>query len=719
MRFLTPFLLAGLALAALPVIIHLINRRRAVRRSIPTIEFLLRSEKRIAKKLKVKQLLLLLVRILVLLLLPLAMAQPYVLSDAGSTASERLPAAVVLILDDSFSMAHRSGSASAFELAIDALEETLDSLRPWDQVALVLAHDPPTAPVPELTEDVGEVRDVLNEMTGPSPFPSDLPAALALAGEIHATGELPVRRTIVLTDNTEAAWTSRVVPEELAALGELELVTLRSGDDLGNVAIVEAGYVESSTGGEGEYDVWAVVQNFSDTARVGVRVDLLLDESPLGTGLVDLAPGESKTQSFQLSLAGGLHRCEIRLAIDGPDVELDNHWFLTLNLDREVKALLINGDPRNVPYRDELFYFERALGAGGIERSGIVAHIVAVDGLDISFADYDVVVMANVPRLPQAKVAELVEFVRRGGGLLISVGSRVEPDDYNERLGELLPKRLRSLRELCAPNDPDAGLLATRVARLETTHPVFRVFDLPGGESIQAVNVYSYMLLEPSPMGSSRILLSYGDGGPALVEREVGAGRVALLTTTLDRDWTDFPIRTAYLPLVRRLVRFLARRGTSESDQTARVGRRYTIDTEAQTPERVTIIDPTDERFVLNPAESASGNVSLVLEQPGHYDVTLDIAGAEYRFDELLFSANLDTEESVLAPANESTSGPYLAVGAGVADPDADPLDIPERRLSLWPPILFVALLLLYLESLLAVRRRMWERIRERLKRRG
>ena len=717
MRFLTPFLLAGLALAALPVIIHLINRKRAVRRPIPTIEFLLRSEKRIAKKLKVKQLLLLLVRVLILLFLPLAMARPYVLSDAGSTANERLPAAVVFVLDDSFSMGHRSGAESAFELALAAIRDKLQELRPWDQVALVLAHDPPVAPVAELTEEVGELREALDAMSGPSPFGTDLPAALSLAGEIHATGDLPVRRTIVLTDNTDAAWAmSRVVPEELTPLGELELITVRSGDDLGNVAIVEAGYVESSTGGEGEYDVWAVVQSHSSTPRLGVRVDLLLDGSPMGTGLVDLQANESETQSFQVSLDGGLHRCEIRLAVDGPDIEIDNHWFLTMNLDREVRALLVNGDPRNVPYRDELFYLERALGAGGVDRSGIAAHIVAVDGLNVPFSDYDVVVLANVPRLPQAKIAELGDFVRRGGGLLISVGSRVDPDEYNEHLGELLPKRLRSLRELCSPNDPDAGLLATRLARLETTHPVFRVFDLPGGESIQAVNVYGYMLLEPSPVGTSRTLMSYGDGGPALVEREVGAGRVALLTTTLDREWTDLPIHTAYLPMVRRLVRFLARRGTSHTEQTARVGSRYALDVEAQTPERVTVIDPSAERFVLNPAESASGNVSLVLERAGHFDVALDIAGAEYRFDELLFSANVATAESVLLPVDEAVSGAYLAAVTHGADPDADPLDIPERRLSLWPPLLFAALILLYLESILAVRRRMWERISARVR---
>jgi hypothetical protein len=104
MGFLSPFLLAGLALISVPVIIHLRNRQRAARVPFPAIEFLLRSEKKLARRLKVKQLLLLLLRISLFLLLPLAMAQPYLASDAGETAGDRLPTSYVFVLDASFSM---------------------------------------------------------------------------------------------------------------------------------------------------------------------------------------------------------------------------------------------------------------------------------------------------------------------------------------------------------------------------------------------------------------------------------------------------------------------------------------------------------------------------------------------------------------------------------------------------------------------------------------
>ncbi|MCA9565823.1 MAG: hypothetical protein KC561_20140, partial [Myxococcales bacterium] len=330
--------------------------------------------------------------------------------------------------------------------------------------------------------------------------------------------------------------------------------------------------------------------------------------------------------------------------------------------------MLLNGDPRNVVYRDELFYLERALSVGGEENGAIRTEVTTVEGFSGDLSDFDVVVLANVGNVSATFASELGAFVRQGGGLLITMGSMIDPAEYNRVLGDLLPKPLRSVRELCEPGDPDANLMATRLARVESSHPVFRVFDLPGGDSIQSVSVYSYMLLEPSLAGQAQIIASYADGGPALVEKDYGAGRVALLTTTIDRDWSDLPIRTAFLPLARRLVRHLARRGSFSESDVVRVGQRMNIDVEAQHPDRVIIegplSDPEPPRYVLIP-ERDRVSVPFEPEQAGHYDVRLDIGGQERSFDELAFSANVDTDESDLSLTDSTLAQGLARVGTG------------------------------------------------------
>ena len=73
------------------------------------------------------------------------------------------------------------------------------------------------------------------------------------------------------------------------------------------------------------------------------------------------------------------------------------------------------------------------------------------------------------------------------------------------------------------------------------------------------------------------MILRYESGAPALVEKTVGKGRVMLLSTTVDREWTDLPIRAGFLPLMQEAARRLA--GTSERGGTSvlMVGQRREI----------------------------------------------------------------------------------------------------------------------------------------------
>src|SRR5690625_82867 len=105
MQFLQPSMLLGLLAAAVPIILHLMNRQRAQRIRFPMLTMLSLSQEERRASLKLKRWLLLAARIGILLLIPLAMAQPYSECGASSAAQQdRYPAAVVVIVDVSASM---------------------------------------------------------------------------------------------------------------------------------------------------------------------------------------------------------------------------------------------------------------------------------------------------------------------------------------------------------------------------------------------------------------------------------------------------------------------------------------------------------------------------------------------------------------------------------------------------------------------------------------
>ncbi|HWH77719.1 MAG TPA: BatA domain-containing protein, partial [Candidatus Binatus sp.] len=101
--FLYPLFLFGLAAASLPVLIHLLNRRRLKRIRFPAVRFILLSQKRISRSYRLRHWLLLALRTLAVICLALLLANPIFQTGAGLFAGAG-PVALVIVLDNSLSM---------------------------------------------------------------------------------------------------------------------------------------------------------------------------------------------------------------------------------------------------------------------------------------------------------------------------------------------------------------------------------------------------------------------------------------------------------------------------------------------------------------------------------------------------------------------------------------------------------------------------------------
>jgi hypothetical protein len=165
-------------------------------------------------------------------------------------------------------------------------------------------------------------------------------------------------------------------------------------------------------------------------------------------------------------------------------------------------------------------------------------------------SESDVIVLANVPAPPEAVVARLREHVERGGGLWIAAGDQFDPRVYAARFGDLMPARASAAisSEVTGPHAaPGNTILPAGASGLEQTRTTRRA----SAEDVDP---------------DAETVLTFGDGTPAMLVARRGDGRVALLLTTIDDDWTDLPLRPGYLPMTVRLLRYLAPSGaTSQS----------------------------------------------------------------------------------------------------------------------------------------------------------
>jgi hypothetical protein len=114
--FLHPLALIGLAAAAIPALLHLLQRRVPPEVEFPPLRYLNEAERRSARRMRLRHLLLLLLRTALIVVVVLAAARPLV--PARRSGAAHPPAALAVILDNSVS----SGAVTGGQVTLDRLK---------------------------------------------------------------------------------------------------------------------------------------------------------------------------------------------------------------------------------------------------------------------------------------------------------------------------------------------------------------------------------------------------------------------------------------------------------------------------------------------------------------------------------------------------------------------------------------------------------------------
>lgn len=649
MTFGNPLFLWGALAAAIPLLIHLFDRRRPRTHAFGAISFVLRSQKRTASRLKLKRLILYILRTMLLVALPVALARPSCADDAKLAPTTSGPAATAIVLDTSLSMRFKDGNEALFEKARGLALDALTGLLPEEPATVVLCGAQTTPPGAPAFDRAGQ-RQLLDDAQAGFGL-SDMSRCTELAAKALEESPLRGKRIVLVSDFTQTAFRLEA-PAPIVKLANGEPVhpeiVLKDAadkeDELPNHAIASLRVEPALNVGPRAYAFGITVRNFSKKPVKDLEASLKVGDRIVAKGFVDVAAGGTaqKTLTHRFE-EGGTVFGAVTLSEDAL-AEDDSRPFV-LGVPRALKALIVNGAPNTVRYRDEAFFVEAALHAPG---SPVEARVLDADAASREpLNDYDVLLFLNVPAPSPEFAAKLRGFVEQGGGLFLSMGDGVEPDVYNERFGSLLPRPLRLMKTAALPDETDAAAKAARMGEFDLDHPILSPFAGAAREGIAEARFYRYMLLEAQGTEASTVLATFGDGAPALAIGRRGKGRVALLTSTVDRDWGDLAIRTGFLPLMQRLSGYLA--GTlEERDETrARVGEtlhRVPSDRNPVTQYR------TPSGTTLETRPGAEGRVDVgPLSEPGIY---VALGEGDQPVPEQSFPVLLDAAESDLARVN-------------------------------------------------------------------
>lgn len=505
----------------------------------------------------------------------------------------------------------------------------------------------------------------------------------------------------------------------------------------------------------------ALLTNHGDRPR-GAAVTLVVDGQAVSQKVIELAAGRSKIVRFSHRFAKpGWFRGYIEVGsppaeaasagetpaaganpVGGIDSQPgDNRRYFALKVEERLKILAVNGAASSVALNDELFFLRLALTVNPESAVGRVVNARAIGGIQLDpiappnltrekLDGYPLVILANVGSLSTEGIEALERYVDAGGNVLFTMGDRVDTKVYAQWSGEnrlhggLIPGTLRGLAVNTPPpappmtgdapplpgasDPPDAGFIAW----IAEDHPIGAGFNDGQFGSLSSVRFTQRYLIETSPEAA---IMRTAEGDPLLVEKRYGRGRSMLFTSSIDRDWTNFPLQSPFIPWLFRLVGYMAQ-GTLEGSGFVRTGQTVPLPASAAQVEAMkielpdnTIAYPTPSRIAPT-GNSPSGMVLANTETAGIYAVRPASQTGDTP-PRLLFAANIPSDESDPVSLEKNSVGALIAGEVegnwdyvDTADTTIESASLTRRGLGLWDHLLFVALAVGLLEPWFANR---------------
>ncbi len=710
MTFLNGILLAGAGAFLIPLIIHLLNRRKVTVVKWGAMHVLQAVIKQKKRNIKIEQWLLLAVRIAIPIVLALCLARP-VLSALSSLPGFGKTSLVVL-LDDSFSMRAPSAGGSPLEQARQAIQRMTDELPRGSDVQVVLAGGTPRTMLDQSTTQLDLLPKSLADtasLSGPLSANDAFQAAAAVLGKVNSGA----REVVLMSDFQQSDWKAYAEGASLPALETMlkqepkpMLTFFRLNNDITENLSVASLELSALVAAEGQpVGARVRVRNHGKRLWQDVALHLEADGSRLRTTRITVPADGEVTMSFTHAFDKvGDHSLGVRL--EGDALTEDNAAQAIVHVRHQINALLVDGHPGNEPLSGAADFLELALSPNLAAAASSKDLIITtkVDEKRLRKDDFngkEVVIFADVARPLGGRMAELEKFVKEGGGLLVFAGPTCDITAYNRdfyRNGEgLYPAKIKGYGSI-SPGENPARILMQRF-----THPATAYFNDARGGRLQDAEFHNWFQFE---MKGDKVkpFLTLDRGVPLFIEKAYGRGKVIASATSANPEWTNLPLQMVFVPLLQRMVSHLATQNGAASAQLVGQPVRFGIKN-GRGDESFEMTDPAGK---ISEVKAHKENNGIVVEspptrEPGIYDVKAK-GGAEVQH----FAFNVNPAESDLKPlpASEVKKIAERQGAAFVENFDAYQRVDRSRRhgMELWQPFLLALLVLLFFEVLLQQR---------------
>ena len=479
------------------------------------------------------------------------------------------------MVDVSASMGYKRAQATTLDVARKAAEKVLEEIRPSEQdrfSLITLSSYPETVLKGRNRKE--HLRAAFAELR-PSDYGTSIHATMLEIRQLLDDPEVRNRdrRVHLFTDLQRLGWDSRDDAEAAKFGALLKDLSHRPNTffsiydagtaDAHNHAVVDLRVHDRVVTTKRTARFTATLRSYSTTPRPAASVQFYVDDSLVRTEPVVLPPHATTEVSFDVDFTEARPHV-VRAALDADFLDADDQRFLAVDVKTALRALVVDGEPGDTPKTSETYTLTLALDplrqGSYFSVDTKTLELFNAEGLEA----YDVLVLANVQSLTPDKVEKIEQFVRRGGGLLMALGDRVDKISYNEGFWNggrgLAPAPLEEVAGTAPEGALERGV-ERRIAKFDARHPCFRSFQKRAMASLYGLVFYKYWKMkDPNP---DQVLAALDDNfaSPLLMEKAFGDGKVLLFTTGLDDEWNfGVPGHPPYLVLLWEMGQYLASR---------------------------------------------------------------------------------------------------------------------------------------------------------------
>ncbi len=518
-HLLHPFYLFGLLLASIPLILHLLGRRRIRERPFSSLLLLKEIKKSSSVWMRIKDLILLLLRICFLLFIVIGFSHPLVLSPVPFLGKEA-PKDVAILIDVSMSM----GMDGLFEKAKHEVRRTFRILGRGNRIILIAFSDR----IEEEKEivDEAELGSFLDNLRI-TYRGTNIPLPLEVAEKKLLKKEGFIKEIIIISDFQKSALENI---ESVYNIIRKKKINIYASCIEGNKKNLF-------------FSGWKIEPPFP---LPGLRLKIY-------PKLVSNIEGSSPVEIFMNGVMKGVkkrteEKTEVFFEIEprepgyksgsfrtrGDSLDMDNNYYFSFYVQKSLNVLLVGK-------RNEYSYLAAALSPG-IETPINLKTIEPAELPRINPSQYDLLILYNT-KIDGYVKARTMDFLAHGGGVLFVMGN-----EFTSEVNKIILEDIHIVKK----NDAKKGFFTLKM--IDTGFEPLSGFKNKGLKNLYDAKFFQYFTIK----SNMKTVIESKNGDPLMIAGNINGGKMVLFPFALDSEWAQLPLKAIFVPLIYRLTFYLA-----------------------------------------------------------------------------------------------------------------------------------------------------------------